>query len=323
MVQVEQISSEEQYKYFSLIQPNVIFNRFDIRYKSNFGLLRARTEEKDYYVEYYLHEDYCALGVYMMHLEKNVLDALISYVDENFKSASYIKVELSLNETPQSVQLQCFELNFPEDFEAYKQSLSKGVRYNWKRRMARLAEDFKPVYKHLKKEEITAELVDEFLCFKKQTYHMLPNQEKEDLLSDYWSLSDAFCIYIDGKLAALHWFSSIDPKVYYGQNTTYDPKYKKYGIGNIVFYYAIEELFKQGMRQLHMGNGYYKYKAECRSNQYTAWRGVFQIHHQLSLKQKLFSVQAVYDSRRTKKSKVYHILGLQFKRTIQKNCSTL
>lgn len=60
-----------------------------------------------------------------------------------------------------------------------------------------------------------------------------------------------YTLIINGKIAAFLLFSIYDDNDAYLVNITYDPKYSKYGIGTVLYYYCIEEMIKRKIKKIY------------------------------------------------------------------------
>ncbi|MBN2604110.1 MAG: GNAT family N-acetyltransferase [Candidatus Thermoplasmatota archaeon] len=68
-----------------------------------------------------------------------------------------------------------------------------------------------------------------------------------------------FLVVDDNPIAAMYSFDYASKK--YGYNTGFDPEFAKYGIGNMLKNYSIEESIKKGLREYDLLRGRESYKS--------------------------------------------------------------
>ncbi|MBQ9235366.1 MAG: hypothetical protein IJ184_02755 [Alphaproteobacteria bacterium] len=84
-VKISIVPSDQKYEKVKLVQPNIIYNRFDIKYNGDFELLRVEYEKAVQYIAIHIHSDKkCYIGIYMTDLQQCVFDAIISFIKRKY-----------------------------------------------------------------------------------------------------------------------------------------------------------------------------------------------------------------------------------------------
>ena len=84
-IKISIVPADQKYEKVKLVEPNIIYNRFDIKYSGDFDVLRVKFKGKIQYISYHIHKNRkCYIGMYMMELEQRVFDKIISFISKKY-----------------------------------------------------------------------------------------------------------------------------------------------------------------------------------------------------------------------------------------------
>ena len=262
---IQIVPNEEKFSLVKQVKPNIIYNRFDILEYNDFHLVAIKYESHTEYISFVVNESICNLGIYMMNIEKVVLDEVMNYLSDKFNIEKF-SFGQSLNIYPKTKETMHWKLALPSSYDDYMQQFSSKTRYNRKKELQKLEKSFHCKYEHLNKDEISLELINRFVLMKSQKVGV---KHLVKTLSLYLQVTDAFLLYLNGELAAICLYSIMqNSSDACCLNMAYDLNFEKYFVGNILFYYSIKKLIEQKISNIYMGGGDYSYKqnAHCIKN---------------------------------------------------------
>lgn len=262
----------EKYSLVNKVKPNIIYNRFDILEYAGFNLLEIKNEFESKYICFAIKEETCVLGLYMVDVSKDELNEVMSYLQENFDVDKFSFAQ-ALVKYPKLKQTMHSRLDLPNTYDEFMQQFSSKSRYNRRKELQKLEADFKCEFKHLKKDEISIDLIKKFIKLKSQKKGM---SYLLQTLGIYLQVTDVFVLYLNGEMVAISLYSimdnSNDASCF---NIAYDLRYENYSIGSIVFNYSIKKLIEENIRAIYMGGGDYSYKKNMHCVQDITYVGCF------------------------------------------------
>ena len=266
------LNNDEKFQYRTKVSPNVIFNRFDIIYKGNFECLYFKHDDKEYYIQFHINNNICELGIYLIDLNKEIIEKIFKFINSNYKNVYYFYLYQTLVPFNHKFTHIDWVLNLPNSFEDYLKTFSNKSRYNKKRSRKILEKDFNVEYKYYNNETIPEEVYNAFCKYK------VDKMENRSIVFENFDIfksliTDIYTLYIDNEPVAIILYSFLEGKDCYCYNMAYNDKYKKYTIGNILFYYSIEKLIERNITQIYLGSGNYDYKVQSKANCLKTFRG--------------------------------------------------
>ena len=200
----------------------------------------------------------------MVEIPQYVFDEIIKFLLKNKKIYS-INFSQSLNNMLGAKKTVHWLLNLPATKEEYFNQFSSKHRYNLRYYKKKLEENYNCEWKYFSEKDIDENLIKEFFELKKQKLTIYYDTDAKGFLSDYYKITDAFALYINGKMQAITLYSIIDSEVAYCENMAHDLNLSKYNTGNIIFYNSIENLIERGIKKIYLGGGYYDYKKNSKA----------------------------------------------------------
>lgn len=243
-----------------------IYNHFDILYRDHTACIMIKTENTTYYIPFYMDGSTAYLGVWCYKIPEAVFSQLIGYVFKRHckikkvyiqNSPSLITKRIALkSDLKQRTHWKVIIPSFPENLD---ERLSSKKRYNIKREK-RIAQQELGDYTILEYTDKTvpANIVEAYFRYKQQTYgidyHMLP----EAYLEQY-HVSNIYTLSFSGEIGSIV-FSCEQGEHVYLENLTYNPEYKKYSLGAILYDEYLKILCQKRKASLYLGWGNQVYK---------------------------------------------------------------
>lgn len=306
-LKIELVDEKEKYEKVKLVEPNIIFNRADIKYEGNFELLKIEYNSKIQYVSFHIKPTYCYLCVYMMQIEQKVFNEIVKFIYKTFKTNRFYVVQ-SLNGNKQLNNTVNWLLNLPDTQEEFDKQFSSRSRYNRRTKRKNLEKDFNCEFKYWKKEDLSEEFFERFLELKRIKFkNAYKNHTPSNMLSPFYSITDAYTISINNKLEAFIIYSIINDKEIYQTNLTNSDKFPKYSLGEMLYYYGIENMIKRKIQKIYLGGGKYDYKLNSKAIKINTFEGYF---HYMPAKEKIFSIQTEINNKF--EEKYLYLFGLKF-----------
>lgn len=280
------VNESEKYKKIKQVIPNIMANRLDIRHNENFELLEVKFDSKIFYIPFYIENNRCFLSVYMIPINKKIFKQIVNFIKKKYKVYDF-HVGQSLNCYNDSFNQVHWLLKLPNNIEEYEKKFSKKSLYNRRRELNILEKKFEVEFCYCNRKELTTEIIDLFLQWKKEKGNCYKRYNTSYMLSKNIYITDTYILKLDGKIAAIILYSSVDNKTLYCENMAFDENYSKFQIGNLLFYYSIKSLIERGFKEIFLGGDYYKYKENCKAIKSETKSGNF---NALTFQDKLFNI---------------------------------
>ena len=316
-IKISLVPKEEKFEKVKLVQPNMIYNRFDIKYNGCFEVLEIEYKNKLQYIAIHINDkNICYIGIYMTELEQIVFDKILKFLTKNFKNIKHIHITQGLIDHPELSQKMHWLLELPNSIEEYNSQFSSRTRYNRRSKLKKLEENYDVEFLKISKNEINENLIKTFINFKQQTekdvYYDLSQAGIKKLLSCFYNITDAVVMKINSKIEAIVLYSITSNKDVYQENLAYNKEFSGYYIGILTYYYGIEKLIESGYKRLYLGGGDYDYKKNSKAIQSLTKSGNI-IPSTLPK-----NLKRIFDCKNTKTHKVITILGIKIKIRIKK-----
>lgn len=253
------------------ICPDVIFNRFDLKYNAGKFLLCTCHDEK-YIIPVYESDGIAFLGVYLCEIPGDIFNRAIKYVFASNKAIKRIRIIYSLNNYCNELSpYNHWRIVLPGSADELFERMSKKGRYNLKREKRLLNELGEIIYRHYEAPDIPEYVVHKFFELKERTHGYNPHMKKSSYIEDA-SISDAYTISVGDDIIAVA-FSCEQCDCVYLENITYDTQYAKYSIGFLCYVFCLENLIEKGKQEIFLGGGDYDYKRRFHSIEQTTYSG--------------------------------------------------
>lgn len=252
-----------------LINPNFIYNRFDLT-ESNYILLHISKNDRDYYLEVSLKDNYAELGAWLMHISKNDFDEISAYIFNNYIHIKYISFYNVITDLNIKIN-NFFYLNLPLTYSEIEHRLTTKSRQRLRRNKRDAAEKFGEMNFMEYSNAIPDAIVNEFFKLKRDTLHIEYNLSCQDYIKKY-HVTNAYTLSFGKRIAAI-FFTCEQCPIVYGENFSYDGTFAYYSPGILIYDLIIQRLIEKGKTQFFLGGGNYEYKKKYKSTEISVCEG--------------------------------------------------
>ncbi len=260
----------------SLVNPDVIQNRFGAIYTNYVMLLIERENDDSLYIPFHKDGNKGNIGICLTPISQNELNEIIKFIFIKYKQIKQIKCEYSLNQANGYVKnypANQWHLLLPATTEELWTRMSSKSKQTLRRKQNHLIEQLgsEPVFEHYTiNEGIPDEIVNIYFTFKKELmnrdYNMLP----QEYLHNYF-VTDAYVWKINSSdnnsnskyLSML--FTCEQGENVYLENLSYNPLFQKESPGFLLYCKVIEELINKRKKEFFLGRKYRDYKQKFES----------------------------------------------------------
>lgn len=325
-IEISVVDDEEKYEKIKLVEPNIICNRFDIKFDGDFELLKIKYNDKVQYIAYHIRPNkICDLGIYMTPLEQCVFNKIIRFLIKRHEDLKFLRVKHGRIKHRDLLNEIQWTLHLPDAVEEYWAQFSSKTRSERKRKRKRLMDAYDTEFVYYPKEKLTKEIVKRFFELKEQTedtmyYKVGKDGIDERFFTGFYNITDAYAIKINGKIEALWFLSIVDDKNAYGINMTCNTDFKHYGLGIILYYYGIEQLIERKFKKIYLGGFYYDYKKESKATITETMKGDIVCSTPIMAALRfIFSTRKrfIYSKKQAYREKIITILGIRFRYKIK------
>ena len=124
------------------VVPDVIFNRFDILYGTNFDLYKISGSDVEHYIPVHRRWSKLYLGMYMMDIDEVLARDFIDFCFRRYKFTFKIEVKHCQTRIDNIAPGPHWHINLPSSIEEFDKTLSNKTRYNTKWYPKKIIKDF-------------------------------------------------------------------------------------------------------------------------------------------------------------------------------------
>ena len=280
---IKYIDENLKFEKVKLVEPNIKWNRCDIRYGKDFKLLEIKYEKQTKYISYYIEGSTCHLGLYMVEIPQYILNKVRSFILKKEKIKKF-HIGQSINPFAGCRNIMHWLLILPASWEEYEQQFTSKTRYNRRYYKKKLEENFNCEWKYFSEKEIDENFIKDFYALKKQKKKIYYDANEKEFLSDYYKITDAYALFIDGEMKSVILYSIIDEHTAYCENLAYDLSLSKYNAGNVLYYYSLKQLLERNIRKIYLGGGDYDYKQNSKAIKSNTYSGTVEAYKRIKFK---------------------------------------
>lgn len=296
------VDKSEKLNKIKLVTPNIIYNRFDLKYSGDFELLEIKYGKRRYYIPLKINNTSCKLGLYMTEIDKNVLNRVLHFLSCKYGIYKF-NISKSFNYYNGMKSRLNWVLDLPETVEEYDAKFSSKSKYNRRYLFKKLKNLYDIKYEYYSENQITLELLKEFLDKKRINYpDIYPSDYTAEDFQREFAVTDVYTLVINGEIAAMILYSILNDYDMYCVAITYDKKYSQFGIGTLLYYHSVNELIKRKYKRIYLGGGNDKYKENSQAKKYKIYNGSFEY---MSFFERLFSIRISYSKEKINKYMIF------------------
>lgn len=254
------------------IEPDIIFNRYDIHEEANYEdlVIVNNGMEKRLFIKFVGSTVY--LGCFLMDISQDEFEVLINYIFKTYKEVKKIRYDNSIRYYGAYKENAQRIIELPSSEEELHQRLSKKGRYNLKREK-RIVEEKIGKYNivHYDKINIPDEVMLKYFEFKKKTHKRDFKMRPIDYIT-HENVSDAYVMKVSNEIIGVALSCEQCEQTYF-ENFSYDTKYSEFSLGSILYDIYLCELIKKGKKKVYLGSDLYEYKKRYGSIREVAYIG--------------------------------------------------
>ena len=133
-------------KYISEINPNFIYNRFDL-FCDNFVVLKAEREEEKLILEARIYDKYAELGIWKMQISNTLLKEISYFLFQKYPNIGYTKFFFCDTDMKYK-EVTHFSIIFPDSTESFLQRRSSKSRHRLNKQRHQAEREIGPISFH-------------------------------------------------------------------------------------------------------------------------------------------------------------------------------
>ncbi len=247
------------------LEIDIIHNRFDILYGSDFLLLLIDT----YYVPVKLEKSVAKVGLYLRKLPYSLLEELFAYIFTKYPFLDSIEVKHSYTPIPGVEKYPYWHIALPPSIEEFDSKLSKRVRYNTKYYPKKLQTERNCIL--LTERHSTSDAsfqyiyVQTYLDWKNKSHNFRFEGSPQSFLSTF-GITDCYTLKLkhqnseEEEILAIGFICDLPSGNVYFENFSSNQNYSKYSVGMILYYQIINDLIKNHKKVFYLSGGNLEYK---------------------------------------------------------------
>ena len=242
--------------YISQIDPDFIYNRFDL-FCDNYIVLMAERGQERHVVEARLFDDYAELGIWKMQISNALLKEISKFLFGKYPHIGYTKF-FFCNTDGRYKEVIHFSIDFPDSIESFIQRRSSKSRHRLNKQRHQAEREIGPIsFQEYKKEECPEEIVKCYNLWKARS-HKIGKIEAQSYFQRF-HVSNIYVLYFGDNMAAMM-FSCEQCPIAYLENFSFDIQYARYSPGQQIYEYVMTRLIDKKFKRVFLTGGDYDYK---------------------------------------------------------------
>lgn len=262
----------------SYVNPNFIFNRFDIIYGNDYDMWLIEDELKKFYVPVHIDckKNYAYIGIYLTPLSRSSFKMFISNILSYYKKICRIYINNSLVPSVFLSNTNIYVIKLPDNISTIDNLLSRQSRKHIRQYYKKLIDIFGN-YSINKYDinEITDDMIIKHFEYKGELYNLNSEYNNTNYLLNY-HVTNCYTLKFENMIQAILFTSDTDENRFL-ENFSYNPVYEKYNLGTLLYHYMIEDSIECNYKNILLGGGKYEYKKRYGSHNYNTFTGYIPI----------------------------------------------
>ncbi|MDR1495082.1 MAG: class I SAM-dependent methyltransferase [Rickettsiales bacterium] len=229
------------------VLPNLYWNRFDLRFGDNYDLYEIKSGFRSYFVAVHSDGSGIVLSMYLRNISPSIFAELLKFLFEKYREARSIRMLNSYTYSPWLKPEEHGHIELPSTRGEFDANLSPRVRYNTKwypKKIRKQFGDYK--IEHWAIGDTPLEIHDRYKEFKFATHGDIDNVAMQ-MADKVWAM------YIGSDVAAILQISDTSGgRDAFLVNITYNQKYAKWSVANVLYYTVLQNLIGCGYRRLFL-----------------------------------------------------------------------
>jgi len=254
-------------------EDNLIYNRFDLIYKNDFDELEFIHQKDSYLIAVHRDGGRAILNVWGKKLPQDVFEQSIEAVFNNYADVRYIEITQGGNNYQNYLcKRDDFRIVLTETKQELLLRLKAKHRYNLKRQLHMMEEQYGSLFKVSYSLNIPDELVKLYFQWKKESHGIDYGLSCQQYLKEY-HVTDAILIKAGETPIGIVFYCIVED-IAYLENFSYNNELAQYSPGYLSYVFFLEELITRKCRILYLGGGDYDYKRRFGAEERVAYSGL-------------------------------------------------
>lgn len=266
-------------KNFDRVTVNFIYNRFDLHKNCpNYEIVSIdnSNDNRNTFIEYSIKDDVIELGIWQVYLTKEEIKKLLFYISKKHKNVNIVKYRNSFITYGKYRRHNHFKIIFPDNVEELENRLSHHSLVNLRKRYNKAENELGNIsFKVYSYNEIPQEIVNTFFEYKDEIYQRQYDMSAKEYLDKY-HVSHCHVLYVGKEIGAIR-FACEQCPIVNGENFSYNPKYKKYSLGRIIYHYHLKKMVEKKHPMMYLSGGKWEYKTHYGSIEEKVYDGTIDI----------------------------------------------
>lgn len=244
-------------KYISNIEPDFIYNRFDL-FCDKYIVLMAEQHNEKHIIEARIYDFHAELGIWKMHISNDLIKEISIYLFTKYPTIEYVKFFFAKT-VGNYKRIKHFYLNLPDSIDSLLQRTIPKSRRRLTNKRHQAEKAIGPIsYFEYNIENCPREIVEKYNSWKNASHHIGTIDDINEFYKKY-HISNIYAIYFGNNAAAIL-FMCEQCSIAYLENLSYNTQYAKYSPGLQVYEYALSRLIEKNIKTIYLGGGNYDYK---------------------------------------------------------------
>jgi hypothetical protein len=241
------------------VEPNFIYNRFDVMYGDKFELYAIQEYGIKKYIPVHTEKRFAVVGVWLVDISAQAFSLLIRTIFSEYPKVDRIQARYSLNFYDGLNISNHWKIDLPDTIIEFDKNLSSKTRYNTKWYPKKINADLGgyEIQKY-SSGNIPDEIIEKYFYFKKKTHNAKYKIQAQEYLRRYF-VTHAYVLKIAEKTEAILFLCDISSIVYL-ENLTFNQELSGYSLGMVLYYFVIGDLINSKKINVYLGDGNQEYK---------------------------------------------------------------
>ena len=242
--------------FISEINPDFIYNRFDL-FCDNYIVLMAERGHEKHILEARLFDNYAELGIWKMQISNDLLKEISHYLFQKNPNIEYTRF-FFCNTNGKYKAVKHFSIDFPDSTESFLQRRSSKSRHRLNKQRHQAEREVGPIsFQEYKREDCPEEIIQCYNKWKERSHH-IGKIEAESFFQRY-HVSNIYVLYFGNNPAAIM-FSCEQCPIVYLENFSFDIQYSRYSPGQQIYEHVMTRLIEKQIKSVFLAGGNYDYK---------------------------------------------------------------
>lgn len=258
-------------KYITEINPDFIYNRFDL-FCENYIVIKAEQGKEKHIIEARIFDNYAELGIWKMTISSTLIKELSAFLFQKFPNIEYTKFFFCKTDGAYKL-VKHFSIDLPDSKEIFLQRKSSKSRHRLDNQRRQAERDCGNItYHEYKCSDCPKNIIQLYNIWKEKSHHIGIIENAESFFFRFHISNISTLSFGDNIVAIL--FSCEQCSVAYLDNLSFDIQFAKYSPGQQIYEFFLTRLIEKKIKKVFLGGGDYEYKRKYHSIEEKLYDGI-------------------------------------------------